>query len=398
MAGGPFSQLVGGGPLIGLDIGSHSIKGIQVEAKRGIELKAIGVVPTPPGAVQSGVIVEQEAVAAAIRKLVEENGFQGTEVATAVTDPSLFVQPIRMPRTPKKELRQAVTFEARAHVPFDIADCVIEFQVLDPEGKGPQMDVLLVAARREVVNSHVDTILAAGLTPVIVDTEQFAGLRSQIYGHRDAATFQQTIALIRVGASFTEMTMVRNGAFVLPRTVAIAGNNLTKAIATALKSDEAQAEAFKLEHGIAATREEAASLDPNARQLSQIIAPTLEEIVRDVRRSFNFLAAQFQLDPSQPVVHKMVLTGGTANLKNLDKYLEAQLGARVEKGDVFRDLAIQTGRFDSATLTRLAPIMPVAMGLALTNVMQKGKYPFSGRPQYAVPPPAAETEATVAAT
>jgi type IV pilus assembly protein PilM len=396
VAGGLFSQLVGGGPLIGLDIGSHTIKGAQVDAKRGIELTAVGTIPTPPGSIENGIIVDRQAVADAIGQLIAQNGFKGTDVAAAVTDPSLFVQPIQLPRTPDKDLRRTVMFEARAHVPFDISDCVVEYQVLDPKAKGPQMRVLLVVVRREAVDSRVEAIVAAGLNPVIVDAEQFASMRSQIYGHRDAATFAQTIALIRIGASFTEMTMVRNGAFVLPRTIAIAGNSLTKAIASAMRSDPEQAEAFKLEHGIAATREEAATLEPTARQVSQLISPTLEEIVRDVRRSFNFLAAQFQLDPSQPVVNKVVLTGGTARLRNLDRYLEAQLGARVEMGDVFRDLAIQTSRFDPALLAQLAPIMPVAMGLALTTAMQSRKYPFSGQPLHTVPPQAGEAQAAAA--
>jgi type IV pilus assembly protein PilM len=395
MAQGFLSQLLGSQPIVAIDIGSCTIKAIEAAERRdGVEVTAIGTIATPPGALDNGVVVDKAAVSAALSDLLSSVGIQATTAATVVTDPSLVATRIQMPRSLERSLHRSIRFEARKHVPFDIEQSLIECQILDPQNRdSEQMTVLLVAVRNEVVTSRVEVLEMARLDPIYVDVEQFASLRAYVYANLDPNVFTQTLALIRIGASFTEMTMVRNGAFVFPRIVPSAGTTMDRAIASALNIDIGEARALKEQRAVACRRDQVAALDEASRQVSQIIAPALEEIARDIQRSFIFLATQLSADPSSPVVDRVFLSGGVAGMRNIGPYLEGQLGVRVEIPNVFAQTAMTAGSVDSQYLAQLAPSMSVAAGLALRGPVAANKYPFAGQPISDIAQPAAQEAA-----
>jgi len=378
-------------PLLGVDLGSHAIKLVECSADHGgVAVRRVGTAATPAGAIDNGLVVEPQLVADTVRELLRATGAAPGSVASAVTDPSLVATRIPMPRTTEANLRRSIRFEARRHVPFDVDQSEIQCQILDPAGTDEQMSVLLVAVRREVVEGRVEALQAAGLTPAIVDLVQFANLRSQVYANSDPSIFDQTVGLIHLGHSFTEMTMVYRGAFVFPRIVPIAGQNMDRAIMSALNLDAEEARRLKESQAVACTREELALLPEAQRQVSQIITPVLEEIVRDIQRSLNFLASQFQFDPAKGAVDRIVLSGGTARLRNLAQYLATALNTRVEVFDIFYHTGLTAPGYDASFLAPLGPVCGVAAGLAITEIMQKGRYPVSGVPQSdAVPLPVA---------
>ncbi|MFQ6096933.1 MAG: type IV pilus assembly protein PilM [Armatimonadota bacterium] len=395
MAQGLLSQLLRSQPIVAIDIGSCTIKAMEVVEKRDtVEVTAVGTIATPDGALDNGVVVDKAAVSAAVADLLSSVGIQATTAATVVTDPSLVATRIQMPRSLQRTLHRSIRFEARKHVPFDIEQSLIECQVLDPHDRdSEQMTVLLVAVRNEVVTSRVEALEMARLDPVYVDVEQFASMRAYVYANLDPSVFTQTLALIRIGASFTEMTMVRNGAFVFPRIVPSAGMTMDRAIASALNVDVAEARALKEQRAVACRRDQVAALDEASRQVSQIVAPALEEIARDIQRSFIFLATQLSADPSSPCVDRVLLSGGAANMANIGPYLEGQLGVRVEIPNVFATTAIATQSLDSQYLAQLAPCMSVAVGLALRGPIAANRYPFSGAPTSDIVAPFAQEAA-----
>jgi type IV pilus assembly protein PilM len=288
----------------------------------------------------------------------------------------------QMPRTMQASILTSIQFEARKHVPFDLEQSIVECQVLDPHDRqNEQMTVLLVAVRREAVDSRVRVLQESGLDPVWVDVKQFATLRACLYGHQDSAIFQETVALLRIGASFTEITMVRKGAFVFARIVPIAGSNMDRALASALSVDVEEARRLKEEMAVAGVRDQLVFLPEEQRQVSQVIAPVLEEIVRDLQRSFNFLASRLNLDPSAPIVDRVILTGGGARMRGIDSFMTAQLGPRVEVFNCFRSLPVSAPNYDAAYLGSVGPSIVAAVGLAVAEMMQRGCFPLSGKPE-----------------
>ena len=380
MAPSLLSQLLGTQKTVAVDIGSHSIKAVEVATrKEQVEITALGSILTPPGALENGVVVDRASVAGAITDLLHSIGADATVAAATATDPSLVATRIQMPRSLQKSLHKSIRFEARKHIPFDIDQSLVECQVLDPDDRdSDQMTVLLVAVRSEVVRSRVETLDMARLDTVYVDVEQFASLRACVYASRDPRVFQETLALIRIGSSFTEMTMVRRGAFVFPRIIPIAGTTIDRAIASAMNIDLHEARQLKEQRAVASRREDLAALPDDLRQISQIAAPALEEITRDIQRSFVFLATQLSMDPSIMVVDRVLLHGGTATMRNIAPYLEQQLGVPVQVANVFADTAIALGNVDPQYAAAWAPVVSAAVGLTLRDALRSGKYPIVG--------------------
>jgi len=378
---GVLSQLLGTGRVVALDIGSHSIKMVEAQDRgETVEIVALATAPTPPNSLDNGVIMDLIAVGNAITELMATAGITGGSAATVVTDPSLVATRVQMPRLLQKTLHRTIRFEARKHVPFDVEESLIECQVLDPESDSEQMTVLLVAVRQNVVQSRIACLQRVGLEPVFMDVEQFASLRALVYASRNPQVFHETIALIRIGAAFTELAMIRNGAFVFPRIVPIAGTHMDRAIAAGLNVDLEEARRIKEQRAVASRRDQLSSLEQDERQVSQLVAPALEEITRDLQRSFIFLATQLQLDPSSHIVDRVLLSGGVANMRNIAPYLAAQLNVRVEVPNVFLDTNVSAPAYDAHTLASLAPTVSVVVGLALRDVIASGRYVFAGKP------------------
>jgi len=363
---GVLSQLLGTGRVVALDIGSHSIKMVEAQDRgETVEIVALATAPTPPNSLDNGVIMDLIAVGNAITELMATAGITGGSAATVVTDPSLVATRVQMPRLLQKTLHRTIRFEARKHVPFDVEESLIECQVLDPESDSEQMTVLLVAVRQNVVQSRIACLQRVGLEPVFMDVEQFASLRALVYASR---------------AAFTELAMIRNGAFVFPRIVPIAGTHMDRAIAAGLNVDLEEARRIKEQRAVASRRDQLSSLEQDERQVSQLVAPALEEITRDLQRSFIFLATQLQLDPSSHIVDRVLLSGGVANMRNIAPYLAAQLNVRVEVPNVFLDTNVSAPAYDAHTLASLAPTVSVVVGLALRDVIASGRYVFAGKP------------------
>ncbi len=382
---GMLSQLLGSHRLVALDIGSHSIKALEAQDRGdAVEITALGTAPTPAGALDNGVVIDHTSVMEAVRELLASLGIGPGPAATAVTDPSLVATRIQMPRTLQRNLHRTIRFEARKHVPFDVEESLIECQVLDPEEQSEQMTVLLVAVRRPVVQSRLGIMEAVGLDPVFVDVEQFASLRAFVYASRDPRVFRETLALIRIGHTFTEMAMVRNGAFVFPRIVPIAGGHMDRAISASLSVDMEEARRIKEQRAVAVRRDQLSSLSEDRRPISQVVAPALEEITRDIQRSFIFLATQLQLDPSRTPVDRALLSGGVANMENVAAYLSGQLNVPVDVVNVFTETNVTVPGYDVNTLAALAPSASVLVGLALREAISSGRYQFSGAPDHDV--------------
>src|SRR5260370_11723442 len=187
---------------LGLDIGSSSVKLVQLkEAKRGYVLEAFGVAALPPEAIVDGALMNSTAIVEAIRGLVTQYMMKNREVAIGVSGHSVIIKKISMPKMTQEELEESIQWEAEQYIPFDVKDVNIDTQILNPDANDAtgQMDVLLVAAKKDMINDYTTVVSEAGLYPAVVDVDAFAV--QNVFGANYDVPENQTIVLINAGAS-----------------------------------------------------------------------------------------------------------------------------------------------------------------------------------------------------
>jgi len=374
-----FSKLYGDTDVIGLDIGSHSIKVVQLEERGGLVLRKAGSRPTPPGTIKGGVIADPVAVAQTISSLLGALEISASQVVAGVAGPTVVVRQVQMPAMSERQLRKSIQWEARSYISFPVEDSILEFQVLG-QRDGGQLDVMLVATPRDMVDTRVDTLERAGLEPIAIELEPFATMRSLIEFNGRADFERETVALVDSGASFTEINIVKNRRFVLTRTIPIAGYSMTEAIASALAMDADKANALKeTAMQVVCSEEERATLDPFAQQASRAVEPLLDELIREIRRSLAYYDYQQQTPAEDeerghtPGVNRITLSGGSAKMAGLAAYFQTQLGVPVEQASIFSYGQIQTPGLSQEYLDEHSPTLVVAAGLALREIMLSGK-------------------------
>jgi type IV pilus assembly protein PilM len=377
-----LDRIFGEPSAVAIDIGSTSIKLMECRADGDrVVVTRMGMAPTPPGALHNGAVVDALIVGEVIRDLLRSTGSNARLAVTAVTDPSLVATRIQVPRRDSQSLEKAMPYEARAHIPFGAEEGQLAWQVLDPTGDAPQMNVLLVAARNEAVEGRLQALEAAGLTPVVMDAVQFCLLRAQVYASPDPHLFERTVLLLHIGASFTEMAVVWRGCFAFPRIVPIAGAGMDQAIASAFSVDTEEARRIKETRAAAAGPDDLYSLPEEQHQASQAIGPVLDEIVRDTQTSLNFLVSSFQMAGGEAGADEVILSGGVSRLPRLAEYLGARLNTPVRVFDVFRDTRLEAPDYDPSFLADMSPYLSVIAGLALREPMQSGAYQLAGAPE-----------------
>lgn len=367
-----LSRFSGTSETVGIDIGSHSIKVVEVvNTRNGYLLTHAGSTPTPPDAIKQGVVDNQLAVAEAIHTLLQTLGIQTPLAIAAVAGPSVVIRQVLLPSMPESQLRKSIYWEARNYITFPVEDSLVELQILGTSATDgtPQMDVMLAATPRDLVDRRVQALEQAGLEPLAIELEPFALMRSAVE-LMQGSQVQETVALVDIGATYTSITIVSDGVFKLTRSVASAGNALTEAIASAMGISSSQAEEVKENEVKVVTDEvDRAMLTPLGQEASRALEPELEELVREIRRSFAFY--DYQRTPDSAAIQgvsRVILTGGTARMNGLCEYLAGQLGVPVQVLNVIHSGALLLPEGAEGLESQL-PLLSTALGLALREPM-----------------------------
>jgi len=230
---------------VGIDIGHHAIKAVQIDrVGQGWKISRAGWVRTPEDSVKEGVVVDAPAVAAAIRQVMRESHIAATAACIAVAGGSVVVRNVRIPKMPEATLRKSIKYEAGRYVPSSVEDSYIEFEIVG-EADDNQMDVLIVAAPKEIVESRVKACEAAGLEVEVVDVEAFASYRCLLECDPANAYQGQTIAIVDIGGSTTSMSVISQGTFAMARSLSQGGQTWTDALKNYFRLSEDDAESGK---------------------------------------------------------------------------------------------------------------------------------------------------------
>jgi len=205
--------------LVGLDIGSSTLKLVELKERKGeFSLVRLGVESLSPEAIVDGSIMDSSLVVDAIRRLNEATGVKAERFATSLSGHSVIIKKISMPAMPEEDLAEPIQWEAEQYIPFDIKDVNVDVQILNPKASHGQMDVLLVAAKKDVINDYTSVVSEAGLVPVCVDVDTFCvqNMFELNYGF----PANETIALINIGASVININVISNGITTFTRDIA----------------------------------------------------------------------------------------------------------------------------------------------------------------------------------
>lgn len=313
-------NFIGKKSIVGLDLGHYAIRAAEIEPSGdGWQMTKFGVTPTPADAIKDGVVVDASAVGAAIRQLFRESHISGGEVSIAVGGGTIVVRNVRMPQMTEATLRKSIRFEAGRYVPTSVEDSFIEFEILGHADEN-QMDVLMVAAPKDIVSSRMAACEHAGLSVNAVDVEMFATFRSLVESDENPEWSEKTIALVDVGAAKTNMSVVRNGQFAMTRSIPQGGQVLTDALSQHFKLNAEEAEQGKSQLDLKDLLGDHGENPP-----LRVIQPHVDDLIREIRRSLNYYQSQLTEGEQSKNVDLVVITGGGSQLQGLEKYAEHKL-------------------------------------------------------------------------
>ncbi|MEW6516943.1 MAG: type IV pilus assembly protein PilM [candidate division FCPU426 bacterium] len=357
--------------LIGLDIGTHTIKAVQLKkTPEQLQLVNLAFLEVPPEIQEEAdPAVRDELLARTLKQLFKDNQITAKQVVTAISGDSVIVRYVKMPHMPEEELKNVINYEAEQYIPLAIDQMVLDFEILgEVEEEGAQkLEVLLVAAKEDVIDQHIHLLQMAGLSPSVIDVDTFA--LQNAFETNYGRIPDETISLINVGAKLTTINILENGVTHLTRDVAVAGNNFTREIQREFDVTFAQAEELKNQEGQVLVESEdllqmeISKKEDNATRIGEAISPVLNKLVAEIQRSFDYYESTIRKKP----ISRIVLSGGAARLKNLDKYLAEKFNLKVEINDPFKEILIPDKKFDLDFIQRNAQMFNIAVGLALRS-------------------------------
>lgn len=338
--------------LVGLDIGSSAIKVVEIKAggKGGeFQLVSLGLEPLPPEAIVDGAIMDSGAVIDAIQRVYTAQKIKNSDVATSVSGNAVIVKKISLPQMSPEELSESIHWEAEQYIPFDIQDVSISYEMLEG-GTGGNMDVLLVAVKKDKISDYTSVISQAGKTPHIVDVDVFA--LQNCFESNYGTDPGKVVALVNVGASIMNINILKGNSSIFNRDIAAGGNQYTDAIQKDLNLSFDQAESLKK-----GGRVEGAAPE----NVGPILQAVSENIAVEIQKTFDF----FKATSSEDRIDRIYLSGGTSKVHGLRDLLAERFDAGVELMNAFQNVTYNPRDFDADFIADVGPAAAIAVGLAL---------------------------------
>jgi type IV pilus assembly protein PilM len=346
--------------VVGLDIGTSGVRAAELTLGKGTAtLERFGQVALPPGAVRDGEVIDTAAVAEAIKLLWAQAKFSTKKVVIGVANQKVVVRQVDLPWLPTNELKKALVFQVQDFIPMPVEQAILDFHLLEEftnDAGGRMVRVLLVAAARDMVDSALQAVTAAGLTPQMVDLTSFAVMRSMVTMDHSALQVTEAEALVDIGASVTNIVVHQGGVPRFVRILLMGGSDITDAVAERLGVQHDQAESLKQESSLSATSA-TADASPAARALEASASAFLEE----VRGSLDYFMAQ----PGASRISRIVVSGGGSRLAGLQERLSAATRLPVQAARPMSVLKLGKTGLTPEQLAFVEPVVSVPVGLAM---------------------------------
>ncbi len=342
--------------VIGIDIGSTSIKLVQLKDLKGAyQLVNVGISSLPPEAIVDNTLMDSASIVATIKNLVSSLGIKVKDIACSISGNSVIIRKIILPQMPPEELEDQITWEAEQYIPFDINDVNMDFQILSPDNIDPsKMNVLLVASKKDIINDYVAVFNECGLVLSVVDVDSFA-IQNAFELNHEVGT-EEVIALINIGASVMNINVIKCGLTLFTRDVQVGGNLYSEEIQKQLGLSSVEAESMKI-----------LSTEAQNSPLVDVLVKVNETVTQEIRRSLDF----YNSTANDDRITKVYLSGGSSKTFKLSDSISEKTGLPVEFINPFAKIKISEKDFDPEYLQEIGPLMAVTVGLATRRIGDK---------------------------
>ncbi len=340
--------------VVGLDIGSSALKSAELRPIRGggFELLSLGIEELSPDCIVDGVIISKIPVSDAINRIFTQQNIKNHSINTSISGHSVIVKKISLPVQSEEDLAESIRWEAEQYIPFDIADVNLDYLVLSENTGTGNLDLLLVAVKKDKITDYTSVIKMAGKTPVIVDVVAFA--LQNAYEINYEPTGKNTVALLDIGASTMTINIVSGTDFLFTRDVGVGGRQYTEFIQKEFNLNYNQAQSLK--HG-----EPIEDIDP--AKARQVIESVTEIICLEIQKTYDFFKSTTTVDH----IDRMIVSGGAAHTPGLIETLARKFEIPTEKFDSFRKIKFDPKRFSASMIAERSPDLAIAIGLALRS-------------------------------
>ncbi|MBF0542316.1 MAG: type IV pilus assembly protein PilM [Nitrospirae bacterium] len=349
--------------LFGLDIGSSYIKAVQLKKlkKAGYELEIFDILPIQPGLVDDGAVINKDKLADSIKALIKKANIKSSYVAVSISGhSSVIIKIISMPEMNEDEMAKSIRFEAEQYVPFGIDDVNLDFQILGKRKDDSQVDVLLVAVKKDLLEDYYKVLEMSEITPAVIDVTAFAlaNMYEFNYGHVKAEGEEEKVAAIfDVGAGNINMTVIKKNNPAFTRDSAIGARIITESLEKNFQIDYDTAEGILKDGTLPAGM--------SADEVSPIIMNASEQVMTDIIGSLDYYMSSYN-----DHIDKVLVCGGGALLGQFAEILAERTGLEVLMTDPFKNITIPNS-FDKEFIKKMGPIGAAAMGLALREIGDK---------------------------
>ena len=339
--------------VVGLDIGSSAVKAVELRRNgKELEVVRLGIEPLAPEIVVDGAIVDPSQVSNTIQRIFTEKKIRTKNVATSVSGHSVIVKKLALQPMTEEELEGTIQMEAAQHIPFDIGEVNLDYQILDTAAESATMDVLLVAVKKDKILNYTNVVSMAGRVPTIVDIDAFA--LQNVYEYNYDPPGDLTVALLNLGASVMNINIVKGKIPLFTRDVSVGGNQYTDTLQKELDLGFEEAETLKTGVTLPGISDEARL--PVLKSVSEII-------VLEIQRTFDF----FRATTTGEHIRKIYLAGGSARVNGLTDLLQQELGLPVEQLDPLHRIKYDAAGAVGELISSNPPRLAVAVGLALRS-------------------------------
>lgn len=340
--------------FFGLDIGTSSLKAVEIRRdSKGKSLQVYALAPIPVGtSFVTDADTDLKLLSQSIRDFVNSYPFSSNKVVVALPESQIFTRVVTLPRMSEKELSHSMQWEAQQHVPVPLSEVSLDFQIIEAGGeKSEKMDVLLIAAPKNLVQKYLKILRDASLDPVGIETETMAVSRALVSD--DPGT--PPTMIVNIGAMTTDLSVVSKKSIRFTRSISTGGDALARSISQALSFDLNQAEEYKKTYGLDQTQLEG--------KVMQAIKPIFDVVVDEVKRSTAFYGTHNKEDR----IKRVIICGGTASLPGIIVYMAASLDLEVQLGDPWQKIYLPS-KFSRKELEEAGPNFAVAAGLAIKEI------------------------------
>jgi type IV pilus assembly protein PilM len=336
----------GGRSSIGLDIGSGYLKVVQLkDTKSGYELELFDMLSLPPELIVDGSIIDSLRLVDSLKELSRKAKIKAKDVAISIAGhSSVIIKRVALPDMSEEELSESIKFEAEQYIPFDIEDVNLDFQILGPKEEPGQMDVILVAVKKDIISEYLSVVKEAGFNCQTVDVNSFA--LENIYEINYEIEAGKNVALVNIGANTINMNILKGGISVFTRDSAVGSNLHTEVLQREFNLTYEVAE--RLKRG-----EPVENVSP--QDAFSVMELASEEIIGEINRSLEYFHEE---------INEVILSGGCALVRDFSKLLAEKIGVETKVMQPFKNIRIPK-KFDLAYVEDVAPMAAVAAGLAL---------------------------------